>query len=292
MSKFGGLVAGALGGLGEAVQTQARGHIAEERELSIRDQLSKMEEARQMRIMQASERLRREGRGADIDQDLAAAPRKAEAVAATERTVGTARNEVAAEGERQIGPVRATNAGLVTTAQGEAERGNSAALGKDAAALAGIRAKAQAGHIESAGSLAQAELARLQVQERKDYNVLVDQIAAVEGDASLNDEQKKAKLKPLVSKRDSIVLKARGPGAAGRDPELDTVEVITETEDPATGNKTREKRVEKRRPGNATPKPQVSKTATAADVADYAKQRGITLEAAKEGFRLQGYNIQ
>lgn len=292
MSKFGGLVAGALGGLGEAAQTQARGYIAEERELSVRDQLSKIEEARQMRIMQASERLRREGRGADIDQDIATAPRKAEAAAATERTVGTARNEVAAEGERQVGPVRATNAGLVTTAQGEAERGNAAALAKDPAALAGIRAKAQAGHIESAGSLAQAELARLQVQERKDYGMLVDQIANIEGDASLTDEQKKAKLKPLISKRDSIVLKARGPGAAARDPELDTVEVIEEREDPATGDKIRTKRVEKRRPGNGTPKPQPDKVATMDEVSRYAAARGISAEKARVGLEAQGYKIQ
>lgn len=246
-----GIVAGALGGLADAAQGQARGYIEDERKTTVAQQLSDIEELRQMRIAQASEALRRGGRQADFEQDMGNAPRRFETAAQGERVVGAAKNEVAVQGEKDMGPVRAANEGLVSRAKGKAELQNTADYATTPGARAGVRAKAQDQHIESSATLAQAELARLSLQERKDYAALVDQYYSLDDDQQMTPEEKKAAKDRLQRKMEQLKLKATG---GAKDPELDTVRVTEESEDPDTGKKTKIEKTERRRPGNSSEK--------------------------------------
>lgn len=81
------ILSGALAGGGEAIAGQARGLIDAETKLNVAKELAKVEEERQMRLLEAQEQTRRSGRQADFDTDLKNAPAKAASDATTLRAI-------------------------------------------------------------------------------------------------------------------------------------------------------------------------------------------------------------
>lgn len=247
MSDVGGIIASAIAGGAGAAQDMAKGYIDDERKTTVAQQLSDIEEKRQQRIAQAAEITRRAGKQWDTDYEISSAPRKYEAQAAGERVVGAAKNEVAVEGERAIGPVRASNAGLVADATSDADRRSKAAYANDPNAQAGDRAKARAQHIESAASAAQAALANMEIADRQEARKLIDDLGKIQDDPVLSDDEKDAKVRDL-EKRITLVQRKSGK-TQPRDPEYDRETVTTESEDPATGAVTKKTVVNQRKPG-------------------------------------------
>jgi hypothetical protein len=98
MANWGGILAGAAVGAGDAVQGMARGNIEDERKLAMSRELDKMEEMRQTRIAEAAEARRREGRQADFEQNQANAPAALQTEIARERGVGAAQADLKREG--------------------------------------------------------------------------------------------------------------------------------------------------------------------------------------------------
>ena len=98
MSNWGGILAGAAAGGGEAVQSMARGNIEDERKLSMAEQLSRIEEERQQRIAETAEARRREGRQADFEQNQTNAPAALQTEIDRTRGVGAAEADLKREG--------------------------------------------------------------------------------------------------------------------------------------------------------------------------------------------------
>lgn len=76
MAGLQGILAGAVGGAAGAAQDMAGGYIRDERQVNVQQQLSQIEEERQMRIAEATETRRRAGRQADFEQNVTNAPRE------------------------------------------------------------------------------------------------------------------------------------------------------------------------------------------------------------------------
>jgi hypothetical protein len=168
--------------------------------------------------------------GATADATNAAALRgkKAE-VADTELTAGMAGRE-----------------SLLTRARAKADQDATTEAGSNPAFLKAKRALAMAGHVESAGSLASANLANLQAADLKRLGGLYDQAVAIQNDDKLTEDEKAKRLKPIVNTITAIKSKT-GQGAA-RDPELDRVKV-TDVEELPGGRQRTTERTEVRRPG-------------------------------------------
>jgi hypothetical protein len=224
MAKWGGILAGAVAGGAGAAQDMARGAIEDERKLSLTDQLSAIEEKRQMRIAEAAELRRRAGRQADTEQDLANAPRVRESAVADKRAVGTAAADV--------------------------EREATIAAGSDPSYLKSKKAIAVAGQAPerySPDTLARAELTRIQVGDEKKRRELLDRKADIES-GSLRGDQRARALKQI----DQQLAQLERATAGKKVDEYDTEKVREETSvDPLTGEpttKTVRERIEKRRP--------------------------------------------
>lgn len=277
-----GIIAGALSGLAGAAGNMAEGYIQDERKLTVAQQLSDMEEQRQQRAAEAAEVRRRSGRQADTDQDLANAPRKNQAEIDRLKTVGPAETEQAAG-----------RAGAVATAtgkaQGAAERENAAAYAKDPQARAGARAAAVDKAVFSPSAYAEADLARMKVQDLKAHRQLVDEYAAIDSDTKLSPEEKTAK---LASKQKQIELNFSRSGVKKDTPETDTEKVTTTSYGPGGEEIKTEKTQKRKAPPGSGGAAQGGKVATMAEVESYAKARGITVDAAKKGLATAGYKIQ
>jgi hypothetical protein len=174
----GGFLQAAMGGIGgaaDAAQRQARGFIDDERRLNLDQQMSQLQEQREMRLMEARERasfaskkrdvtelgperqrVEREGRQAEFEQDQQNAPRKAQTEAEASKIKSKADREAVAE------------------------------KGRDKGYLGGVRAEAQARHVESASSAASAEATRLDTATKRQLlslkTKMADQLA--KGDTS------------------------------------------------------------------------------------------------------------
>jgi hypothetical protein len=162
-----GLIEGALGGLAKAAGGIAEGHIQNEQRLDLQRELSAIEEQRQMRISEAQERIRRGGRQADIDQDLAAAPRRTAAEVDRLRTVKPVETELEADRTRRVG-----------AAKGETDRAQEAAFGTDKAAQAGVRARAQASDMGAGERALRAQELAASNEDRALVRSLLKQAAA------------------------------------------------------------------------------------------------------------------
>ena len=271
MAKLGGIIAGALGGGAGAAQGMAQGAIEDERKLDIAAQLSQMEEQRQLRIAEAGETRRRAGRGADIEQDIATSGRRAEAEAGRVGIVGKAETEVA--GER---------AGIVGKAQAGAQREAEAEFGKDKAAQAGVRARAQAGHVEGSSERLRAMEAQMSIDDRKAHRRLVDELSVIQSNDKLSPEDKQ---KQIDAKQKQIELNAQRAGVKPVGDEDTTKKVkVKYTIDPLTGEKVGEEREEstekrKRVPGAAPAKADASKAG-----------KGPAVGTIRNGFRFLGGN--
>lgn len=169
-----------------------------------------------------------------------------EEAAAAQRKVGTMRTLMPAEAERE---------GAMVGARSEAERQALIAAGNDPKALAATRNLAQAKHIESAQSIAHARLIAEEIEikklERKDRTALsgaIDALAQIQNNEALTDEERAKLARPHLVTIDAIKRKSGG-AAGGKDPELDTVQIVEKKIDPKTGEETTTTRKEVRRPG-------------------------------------------
>lgn len=220
-----GLIAGAFKGAADAVGGIAEGHIQDERRLSLEQQLSQMEEQRQMRIAEHRENLRVKGRQSDIDQDITNAPRVTEAKVAGMRAEGDAKNDI----ERK---------GLIAKA-GDPEY------------LKGAKAVANAERADprySPSEVANAEATRLKVADEKRRRELLDQRDQVENSPSMRGDQRAKALARIDKELERITGMAPGKKPPS---EYDTVRVKEKQYDDA-GNVTREEERTERR--NAPPK--------------------------------------
>jgi hypothetical protein len=235
-----GIIAGALGGLAGAAGDMARGYIEDERKLSVAEQLSKIEEARQMRIAEQAELRRREGRQADTDQDIANAPRVAEAEAGSKKVVGKVENDLAVD-----------RTARTEGAKNDAERKAAADYAKDPSARAGARAAAQDKAVFAPGTYTRAEAERLALDDEKKRRNLLDRRADIES-GNLRGGQRVRALKSI----DQQLAQLERTNKPARNPELDTQEIreVTYSIDPASGEKTGE-RVTTRKEVRVPPKP-------------------------------------
>lgn len=218
-------VMGGVGGAADATQRQARGYIEDERKLNMETQLGDIQEQRELRLAEAKQRMGRvekdydrkaglENRQREFEQDEANAP--------TKRARDTADAEAKGRTARKL----------------ETETSN------DPEYLKGVRKKAQAGHVESASSVASAEAAReatrTAAQLRQLRTQMADAVAA--GDTATADR--------LRNRIDA--LSYAGGKSAGQD--YDIEKTITEPEvDELTGEptgkmKTRTETTRRRKP--------------------------------------------
>lgn len=114
--------------------------------------------------------------------------------------------------------------------KGQAETEALIARSNDPRYIKGVRAEAQAKHIESAASVANARLANMEIKNKEKVQGLIDTIE----NPDATPEQKASALEGL---------KVRGVIKPG---EFDTEKVTTETTDPDTGAVTKTERTQKR----------------------------------------------
>ena len=125
--------------------------------------------------------------------------------------------------------------------KGEAEKDVYKSKMSDKEFVKGLRTEAQAKHVESAGSAAQAALAQLSIDEKRKVNAMIDEYESKD----TTPERKAAIMEGL---------KVRGIIKPG---EFDTEKVTTETTNPETGAVTKTERTQKR---TATSVPGASST--------------------------------
>ena len=252
MAGLGGILAGALGGGAAAAQGMAQGAIEDERRLSISEQLSRMEEARQMRIAEANEVRRRAGRQADIDQDITNAPRVAESQAASASTVARAKNTV-------------DNEDVISR-------------GSDPAYLKAKKAEANASRADpqySPSELANAEATRMAVGDERERRRLLQEKEDIETGSMRGDQRTRAL---AAVERKLAALQGRRSGGKDETDTVRRVDVEFRT-DPLTGEKTGESRTETTEKRRANPGAPAAKSPAAAPTVpapqaaiDYLKQ--------------------
>ena len=189
---LGGLISAALKGAGEGYSTYAKGELENQQKLDYQKQIMEMQEEKDRRIAEFTadlgvktkkreieelDPLKRASKVADT-REVGAAETEiltdrtgkvgaAETNVLTDRTgkVGAAETDVLTNRETALRPGKIQTAEDTALAQGRAERTNMGAYANDPNARKGARAKAQDQHVESSGSLAQAELARFQLNQ-------------------------------------------------------------------------------------------------------------------------------
>ena len=114
--------------------------------------------------------------------------------------------------------------------KGEAEKDVYVSKMSDKDFVKGLRTEAQAKHVESAGSAAQAALAKMSIDEKRKVNAMIDEYESKD----TTPERKASIMEGL---------KVRGIIKPG---EFDTEKVTTETTNPETGAVTKTERTQKR----------------------------------------------
>lgn len=243
-----GLIAGALAGAAGAAQGMAQGEIANAQQLDFRTQISQMEEQRQMRLAERQEQARRAGAEWDADNRRKQLPLDAEAANSDEVLNAQRRGIIGkaqATAEAAVDPMVRKAGDVEAEDKARREREAVTTAGTDAKYLAAIRAKKNAETVWSPGTIAEAQLANMKVEDMKRHRALVDQFAAVDADTSLMPEAKAAKLASLERQIKLNVQRAGGKPDTG---ETDT-EKVTEQEYDDMGNVVKKvERTEKRRP--------------------------------------------
>lgn len=278
-----GIIAGALAGGAEAVQNQAQGHIKDERQVNVAQQLSQMEEQRQIRIAEAAEMRRRAGGQHDFDQEVSRAPVRREIAVEDARAKGGVDVDTAVDKATRLGPVETETAvkraGLIAREQDTAAREGDAAYAADPKARAGARARATDKAVFSPSAYLEADLARMKIADLQAHRALVTAYGAIEADTALKPEEKTAKL-ASIQKQIELNAAKSGVKAAGASGESDTDKTITETtgyDDKGNEVKTRTESTQKRKPppGGGAPaaKPATAPAASAPPAAvEYLKK--------------------
>lgn len=146
---LGGLLAGAMKGVGEGYSTVAKGELENQQKLDYQQRYLEMLEEKEKRIAEHQSDVNIKGKIREVKE------------------VEPLKTDVEVAREDALRPGKIQTAKDVKVAEGQVERENATALGQDKGALAGMRAKAQAQHVESAGSVAQANLANFELTQKK-----------------------------------------------------------------------------------------------------------------------------
>jgi hypothetical protein len=212
---FGGIIAGAMGGGAQAVGQIAEGQIQNNQRIDLAKEQAAIDEAKQLRIAQANEQLRRSAN--EYDTTGAGGTQKLDYQARS--TAQT--NAAALDQSKAMVPVEAERAGAVATATGEAatqtalDQGSNPAFLKAVAALES--AKESSGTRASAAlASAEAQLKGEQLRDFKDLRTEYDAVKLLQNDASLSDAEKQAKIAQHTQNIDLIKLR-NSSGKAGTD---------------------------------------------------------------------------
>lgn len=173
---FAGLIAGVMGGAAEGANRAAEAQHKKDLELDLRKEMLKAEEEKQLRV----DEITRGREIADIgkrtqataEANLAAAPTAGKAAVAGKVAEATAIKDsglVGLQAENTAAELAANKGNVVEKARqaGEAEGAGSVAKINTPGYLKAVSANARAGHVESAGSLAQAALATFELGQKK-----------------------------------------------------------------------------------------------------------------------------
>ena len=214
---LGGLISAALKGAGEGYSTYAKGELENQQKLDYQKQIMEMQEEKDRRIAEFTadlgvktkkreieelDPLKRASKVADT-REVGAAETEiltdrtgkvgaAETNVLTDRTgkVGAAETDVLTNRETALRPGKIQTAEDTALAQGRAERTNMGAYANDPNARKGARAKAQDQHVESSGSVAQANLANYQLTQLRAVSDLKMQLSKLGKDDPKRDEIK------------------------------------------------------------------------------------------------------
>lgn len=213
MAKFGGIIAGALGGGAQAVGQIAEGQIQNNQRLDLAREMSTIDEQKQLRIAQANETMRRDanaydttGQGGTNKLDFQAR--------------STAQNNTAdVKKASDMIPVEAERAGAVTKATNTAATAATIENGANPAFLSAVRALESAK--ESSGTRASAALASAEAQLKgeqlrdfKDLRVEYDAVKLLQNDTALTDVERAAKIAQHQQNIDLIKQKNAGGKSA------------------------------------------------------------------------------
>lgn len=243
-----GIVLGALGGMGEEmtkIASSNRKAWQDEDKARLDSDLTLAREQTMLALRNDAE-LKQIPLKAKATADAAA--ENAPTMARAASTISTA----AAQDELTNAPIKAQaklaneySPGIVSAAAGkakaeakaraEAETEALTARGNSPDAIKAIRNIANANHVEGLGSVMQAKLAQLGIEEKTKVNALISEFE------NTKDPERKAAIKESLTVRGIIK-----PG------EFDTEKVSTETMNP-DGSTTKTERTQKRRPDGTTP---------------------------------------
>jgi len=172
-----GLIGAALKGASEGYATYAKGELENQQKLDYAKQILEMQEEKDRRVAEFTADLGVKTKKREIaevdplkiasDVNRTKQVGGAETEVLTDRTgkVGAAETDVLTNRETALRPGKIQTAEDTALAQGRAERANMGAYANDPNARKGARAKAQDQHIESSGSVAQANLANYQLTQ-------------------------------------------------------------------------------------------------------------------------------
>ena len=184
-----GLISGVMGGAAKGYGQYAESELKKQQELDLKKQMLEAETEKQLRI----DEIKRSRDFSDKKRDIEEIdPLRHQSEANKTRIVGEAETGELARREDVLRPGKIKTSKDSAMAAGEAERANMAALGKDRSALAGIGAKARAGHIESSGSVAQAQLARFELGQRQAVAGLRQELSQLPSDDQRRPEIERA----------------------------------------------------------------------------------------------------
>lgn len=177
---FAGIISGALGGAAQAAGQMADKQIDQNQRFDLLREQQQIEEQK----LRMADELSRNRAQWEIDTgptglgrqriEYDAQRTREIGKAETDTAVGRAKALVPVEvsREQQLGPVKATNAGLEATARTQAETAENLRRFNDPKYIAGLGAVARAQHVESAASLQQAGLLKLQAEGAKELKTL------------------------------------------------------------------------------------------------------------------------
>lgn len=251
----------ALGGFGAGVATLANKYIDEDLAKQRAQAMADIQVATAGKIRQAdaefSDKRAPIERERKRDDALAAGAtaREVELAALNDATLQGTRQQVQgknnefARGEKvkditAISPAEAEAAAASVRATGKAEGDVTKQFGNDPLYIAAQRKLAAAKHIESADSVARAELVRMEIGDRKRLGGLYDELARLDGDTTMPEKDKAAKVRAVTGQ----IMAIRGKNGQGGGGETDTVK-ITDEKMNADGSTTKTERTEKRRAG-------------------------------------------
>lgn len=155
-------------------------------------------------------------------------------------------------------------------------------FGNDPLLLAARKKLALANHVDSADSVARAELARMEIGDRKRLGGLYDELARLDADTTMPEKDKAAKVRATTGQ----IMAIRGKNGQGgaRDPELDTQTIVDERMN-ADGSTTKTTRKEVRKAGQgggaADPLDDVAKELGASHKPGASGKQGSIVERAQ-----------